>query len=228
MEKKRNGNCSFPWGCWSGQCKTGKCFQASPSSFFVNQPISSATNHENTAFKARPNTLRESGSFSCSELFISTNHCTASPAFCPCTFSIFTKTPAISLFMDRFAWNSELKLLSASCFEPRGHFLVLFVRLFVDLDTAKLFLNWFWFSLGLPFRSVKRTMISVNFFQFFKGFTLLPWQKVGRILLGFAGNPSNFQISPLFACISLQLFPSLSLCIRTINVWFLLVDLVKN
>ena len=106
---------------------------SSTSSFFVNQPISSATNHENTAFKARPNTSRESGSFSCSELFISTNHCTASPAFCPCTFSIFTKTPAISLFMDRFAWNSELKLLLASYFEPRGHSLVLFVRLFVCL-----------------------------------------------------------------------------------------------
>ena len=66
---------------------------SSPSSFFVNQPISSATNHENTAFKARPNTSRESGSFSCSQLFISTNHCAASPAFCPCTFSPFSLKP---------------------------------------------------------------------------------------------------------------------------------------
>ena len=170
------------------------------------------------SFPRRAPVSRESGQFSFSKLFFSTNHCTARGIVSLLDPWIFTKSAAISLFTLRFAWNSELKLLSASCFEPRGHFLVLFVRLFVNLDTAKLFLNWFWFSLGLPFRSVKPTMISVIFFQIFKGFTLLPWQKVGRILLGFAGNPSNFQISPLFACISLQFFPSLSLCIRTINV----------
>ena len=50
-----------------------------------------------------------------------------------------------------------------------------------------------------------------NFFSNFQGFTLVPWQKVGRIWLGFDGNPSSFPISPLFACISLKFFPSLSL-----------------
>ena len=73
----------------------------SSSTFFVNQPISSATNHENTAFKARPNTLRESGSFSCSELFISTNHCTASAAFCPALSAFSLKPlPFLCLWTD--------------------------------------------------------------------------------------------------------------------------------
>ena len=63
----------------------------------------------------------------------------------------------------------------------------------------------------LPFflPPVKRTIIVVIFFQIFQGFTLGPWQKVGRICLGFAGNPSSFPISPLFACISVvKFFPS--------------------
>ena len=74
---------------------------SSPSSFFVNQPISSATNHENTAFKARPNTSRESGLFPCSELFISTNHCTASAAFCPALSAFSLKPlPFLCLWTD--------------------------------------------------------------------------------------------------------------------------------
>ena len=42
----------------------------------------------------------------------------------------------------------------------------------------------------LPFflPPVKRTIIFVNFFSNFQGFTLVPWQKVGRIGLGFAQN----------------------------------------
>ena len=47
-----------------------------------------------------------------------------------------------------------------------------------------------------------------NFFSNFQGFTLVPWQKVGRIWLVFAGNHSNCPISPLFACISVKFFPS--------------------
>ena len=54
------------------------------------------------------------------------------------------------------------------------------------------------FSSFLP---VNRTKNLVIFFsQIFKGFTLLPWQKVGRIWLGFAGNHSDFQIC-LFVCL---------------------------
>ena len=62
------------------------------------------------------------------------------------------------------------------------------------------------FSSFLP---VNRTKNLVIFFsQIFKGFTLLPWQKVGRIWLGFAGNHSNFQIC-LFVCL-LSCFPYFS------------------
>jgi hypothetical protein len=53
------------------------------------------------------------------------------------------------------------------------------------------------FSSFLP---VNRTInLEIFFSQIFKGFTLVPWQKVGRIGLGFAGNHSNFQIC-LFVC----------------------------
>jgi hypothetical protein len=44
------------------------------------------------------------------------------------------------------------------------------------------------------------------FFSNFQGFTLVPWQKVGRIGLGFAGNHSDFT------GFLLSFFP----CIRTI------------
>ena len=121
------------WGC---TLQTRDIIVYTSQHLPVYQPISSATNHENTAFKARPNTSRESGSFSCSELFISTNHCTARGIVSTSDPWISTKSAAISLFMLRFAWNSELKLLSPSPFEPRGRFWVLFVRLFVILDTA--------------------------------------------------------------------------------------------
>ena len=52
-------------------------------------------------------------------------------------FKLFnSKTAAISLFMERIGRNSGVKLLLPSPFEPRGRFWVLFVRLFVILDTA--------------------------------------------------------------------------------------------
>ena len=112
--------------------------------------------------------------------------------------------------MNRFQWNSKLKLLLQSRFEPRGRFLLLFVRLFVcypghSETVSQLILIFFLFTLGQT-----NDIFSKSFWNF-QGFTSLPWQKVGRIWLGFAGNPSIFQISPLFACISLQFFPSLSL-----------------
>ena len=57
------------------------------------------------------------------------------------------------------------------------------------------------------------------FSQIFKGFTLVPWQKVGRIWLGFAGKHSNFKFS-LFLPKSLA-NPSLPFpCIRTIRHQF--------
>ena len=134
------------------------------SSFFVNRPISSTTNHENTAFPARPSSLRESGPFSFSEVFFSTNHCAARGLFCLQDPRIFTKSAAIRAFMNRFQRNSELKLLSASSFEPRGRFSVLLVRLFVILSTAKLQLDLdFFFPSFLPFSS-QTNDIFVNFF----------------------------------------------------------------
>ena len=88
------------------------------------------------SFPRRAPVSRESGQFSFSKLFFSTNHCTARGIFSILDPWISTKSAAISLFMLRFAWNSELKLLLPSPFEPRGRFWVLFVRLFVILDTA--------------------------------------------------------------------------------------------
>ena len=88
------------------------------------------------SFPRRAPVSRESGQFSFSKLFFSTNHCTARGIVSILDPWISTKSAAVSLFMLRFAWNSELKLLSPSPFEPRGRFWVLFVRLFVILDTA--------------------------------------------------------------------------------------------
>lgn len=105
------------------------------SRFFV---FPSTRTHETSTFKARPNSSRESGLFSFSKVFFSTNHCAARGLFCLSDPRIFTKSAAIRAFMNRFQRNSELKLLSASSFEPRGRFLVVFVRWSVILDTAKL------------------------------------------------------------------------------------------
>ena len=66
---------------------------------------------------------------------------------------------------------------------------------------------------SLPF-SRQTNDIFCKFFLNFQGLIqppLLSWQKAGRIWLGFAGNHSNSQISPLSACISFKSFPSLSL-----------------
>ena len=66
---------------------------------------------------------------------------------------------------------------------------------------------------SLPF-SRQTNDIFCKFFLNFQGLIqppLLSWQKAGRIWLGFAGNHSNSQISPLSACISFKCFPSLSL-----------------
>ena len=59
------------------------------------------------------------------------------------------------------------------------------------------------------FSLVKRTIIVVIFFSNFQGFTLLSWQKVGRIWLGFAGNHSSFSnFSSVCLYISVKFFPS--------------------
>ena len=63
---------------------------------------------------------------------------------------------------------------------------------------------------SLPF-SRQTNDIFCKFFLNFQGLIqppLLSWQKAGRIWLGFAGNPSSFPTSPLFACISVKFFPS--------------------
>ena len=57
------------------------------------------------------------------------------------------------------------------------------------------------------FSLVKRTINLVIFSSNFQGFTLVPWQKVGRIWLGFDGNPSSF----LFVCL-LSCFPYFLKC----------------
>ena len=62
---------------------------------------------------------------------------------------------------------------------------------------------------SLPF-SRQTNDIFCKFFLNFQGLIqppLLSWQKAGRIWLGFAGNHSNSQISPLSACISFKSFP---------------------
>jgi len=60
-------------------------------------------------------------------------------------------------------------------------------------------LGYFFAKAAFFFLPVNRTINLAIFFSNFQGFTLVPWQKVGRIGLGFAGNHSNFQIC-LFVC----------------------------
>ena len=110
------------------------------SRFFV---FPSTRTHETSTFKARPNSSRESGLFSFSKVFFSTNHCAARGLFCLSDPRIFTKSAAIRAFMNRFQRNSELKLLSASSFDPRGRFSVLLVRL-----ALKIFCPFFGHFLG--------------------------------------------------------------------------------
>jgi len=74
-------------------------------------------------------------------------------------------------------------------------FSLLFKTLFVCL------LSSFFLPFFLPL--VKRTIILVIFFQILQGFTLVPWQKVGRIWLGFAGILLKLT---LFVCL-LSCFP---------------------
>ena len=106
------------------------------------------------SFPRRAPVSRESGQFSFSKLFFSTNHCTARGIVSTSDPWISTKSAAVSLFMLRFARNSELKLLSPSPFEPRGRFWVLFVRLFVILDRAKLAISIDFDFLSLSFRLI--------------------------------------------------------------------------
>ena len=70
-------------------------------------------------------------------------------------------------------------------------FLALFVTFWLFLCKTALSSSF----LPLP----RQTNDLVFLFLNFQGFTLVPWQKVGRIGLGFAGNHSNFQIC-LFVC----------------------------
>ena len=94
----------------------------------------------------------------------------------------------------RFQRNSGFKLLFQSYFQPRGRFFSFHVRLFVRLAAGRFFskntdgvtfCNFLAISLQNSFflpSLVKRTInLGIFFFQIFKGFTLLPWQKVGRI-----------------------------------------------
>ena len=79
-------------------------------------------------------------------------------------------------------------------------------------------------SFFLPFflSLVKRTIILVFFFSNFQGFTLLPWQKVGRIWLGFDGNPSSSLFVCLLSCLPyLSKFP-LFVCLLSFFLPFLL------
>ena len=88
--------------------------------------------------------------------------------------------------MHRFQRNSGFKLLFQSYFQPRGRFFNFHVCLFVKLAAGLFFsknTDGVTFCNFLPFfpSLVKRTIILVFFFSNFQGFTLLPWQKVGRI-----------------------------------------------
>ena len=66
---------------------------------------------------------------------------------------------------------------------------------FLNFSLFVCLLSSFFLPFFLPL--VKRTIILVIFFSNFQGFTSVPWQKVGRIWLGFDGNPS----SSLFVCL---------------------------
>ena len=88
--------------------------------------------------------------------------------------------------MHRFQRNSGFKLLFQSYFQPRGRFFNFHVCLFVKLAAGLFFsknTDGVTFCNFLPFFTslVKRTIILVFFFSNFQGFTLVPWQKVGRI-----------------------------------------------
>ena len=107
----------------------------------------------------------------------------------------------------------------------------MFVKLFPLLFTISLVcLLSFFLPFFLPPSRQTNDIILVIFFSNFQGFTSLPWQKVGRIWLGLAGNHSSFKFF-LFLPTSLS-NPSLPFpCIRTIwhrfNCFnFFLFDLV--
>ena len=133
------------------------------------------------SFPRRAPVSRESGQFSFSKLLFSTNHCTARGIVSILDPWISTKSAAVSLFMLRFAWNSELKLLSPSPFEPRGRFWVLFVCLFVILDTASSKLLCLWtdlheiWNLGF-FRRVTLNRAVISKFRLFV--CLLSWTQL--------------------------------------------------
>ena len=114
-------------------------------------------------------------------------------------------------------YDTEFKKPKKNTFLFNLLFVCLFVMLFSLLIKISFvcLLSFFSSFLSSSLPSNER-YICTFFLQTFQGFTLVPWQKVGRIWLGFAGNPSSFPISPLFACISRKFFPSLSLYIRTI------------
>jgi len=162
----------------------------------------STRTHETSTFKARPNSLRESGLFPFLELFFSTNHCAARGLACLWKPRIFTKTAAIRAFTLRFQRNSGFKLLLARPFEPRGLFSVsLIVCLF----------NWaqgVHISFNSPcFRSIwhriqetwKKHLLCVHGFSNPKGFTLVFWQKV--VCFGVKTNPTKCfgKPNPTFA-----------------------------
>ena len=78
-------------------------------------------------------------------------------------------------------------LKKGTCFPSFSNYFCLFVCLlscfpyFLKFPLFVCLLSFF--SSFLPLSNVKRTIILVIFFSNFQGFTLLPWQKVGRIWL---------------------------------------------
>jgi hypothetical protein len=62
-------------------------------------------------------------------------------------------------------------------------------------------------------------------FQIFKGFTLLPWQKVGRIWLGFPQSNFSLKSFPSLSLYSndmtpIQFFQSFPLCFGVLLLYF--------
>ena len=81
------------------------------------------------------------------------------------------------------------------------------------------------------FSLVKRTINLVIFSSNFQGFTLLPWQKVGRIWLGFDGNPSSSLFVSLLSCspylLKVPLFVCLLSCSPYLSKFPLFVGLLS-
>ena len=101
------------------------------------------------------------------------------------------------LIFQVFSGHFQLNFLKFTLFVKlfSSLFKIFFVCLFVKL-----------FSSFLPPSRQTNDNFGIFFFKFSRHFTLVPWQKVGRIGLGFAGNHSNFT------GFLLSFFP----CIRTI------------